>query len=77
MNNTHIRKVALQDIDALKKIGRQTFEETFATDNSPEDIVQYIDESFSTKRLTEELSNSNSEFYFIICDSKVIGTDDL
>ena len=47
MNNTHIRKVALQDIDALKKIGRQTFEETFATDNSPEDVVQYIDESFS------------------------------
>ena len=73
MQNIHIRKVILQDIDELQCISRQTFEETFATENSYEDIQKYLDESFSKEKLTSELSNANSDFYFVTSDSKVIG----
>jgi ribosomal protein S18 acetylase RimI-like enzyme len=73
MNNIHIRKVLLQDIDSLQHIGRQTFYETFANENTPEDIQRYLDESFSNEKLTEELSNSNSEFYFASDNKNVIG----
>lgn len=73
MNTIHIRKATLQDIDNLQRIGRETFEETFAAENTAEDLQQYLEESFSIEKLTNELSNANSEFYFATCDTKVIG----
>lgn len=38
----HIRKVTLNDIDQLKKIGKQTFAETFSSDNSEENMNEYL-----------------------------------
>lgn len=73
MKNSTIQKVTLDDITQLQKIGRQTFSETFSGDNSEEDMTQYLDEHFSTEKLTNELNNKNSEFYFAVLDGAVIG----
>lgn len=73
MNTIHIRKVTKQDIDDLQRIGRKTFEETFATENTSEDLQHYLEESFSIGKLSSELSNTNSEFYFAISNATVIG----
>lgn len=73
MNTIHIQKVTLQDLNELQRIGKQTFDETFANDNSPEDLQQYLDENFNIKKLTAELGNINSIFYFVSCDAAVIG----
>lgn len=73
MNTIHIRKVTEQDIDELQRIGRETFEETFAAENTPEDLQHYLEESFSIEKLSSELSNTNSEFYFAISNTTVIG----
>jgi ribosomal protein S18 acetylase RimI-like enzyme len=73
MKNSTIQKVTLEDIAQLQKIGRQTFSETFSGDNSEEDMTQYLDEHFSTEKLTNELNNKNSEFYFAVLDGAVIG----
>lgn len=73
MKNIDIRKVTLNDIDQLQKIGKQTFSETFSGDNSEEDMNKYLEEHFSIEKLTAELNNTDSEFYFAVLDTAVIG----
>ena len=73
MQNISIAKAELQDIEKLQKIGRQTFFETFSESNSEENMQKYLDEGFSTEKLTTELNDTNSEFYFAFLDEEVIG----
>ncbi len=60
-------------IPALQQIGRQTFSETFAESNNAENMEKYLEEAYSFEKLTEELNNPNSFFYFAMLDEKVIG----
>ena len=73
MQNIFIIETELQDIEKLQKIGRQTFFETFSESNSEENMQKYLDEGFSTEKLTTELNDTNSEFYFAFLDEEVIG----
>jgi diamine N-acetyltransferase len=73
MRNIYIKKVTLNNIDQLQKIGRQTFFETFSEENSEEDMRKYLEEGFAIEKLTLEINDKNSEFYFAILDNKEIG----
>jgi diamine N-acetyltransferase len=73
MESIKIRKVALQDIDQLQTIGRQTFVETFSSGNTEENMKKYLEEGFSIEKLREELDNQNSQFYFAELDNTIIG----
>lgn len=73
MENITIQKVTLNDVNQLQKIGKLTFSETFSGDNSEEDMKKYLDENFSIEKLTDELNNKNSEFYFAKLEDSVIG----
>ena len=73
MSSIEIRKVILNDISQLQKIGRQTFEETFAESNTEENMKNYLEDRFSNEKLNTELSDKNSEFYFATIDNEVIG----
>jgi ribosomal protein S18 acetylase RimI-like enzyme len=73
MENIKIRRATLNDIEQLQIIGRQTFQETFSESNSEENMRNYLEEGFSKEKLTAELNNVNSEFYFATLDNKVIG----
>ena len=73
MNNIEIKKITLADVNELQDISRQTFYDTFSEVNTKENMKKYLDESFSIEKLTQELSNINSEFYFARQDSKPIG----
>lgn len=68
-----IRKVNIQDIEKLKEIGKLTFAETFASKNSEEDMLEYLDKAFSTEKLQAELTDKNAEFFFAELDDGVIG----
>ncbi|MBN2597471.1 MAG: GNAT family N-acetyltransferase [Marinifilaceae bacterium] len=68
-----IRKVTIDNISQLQKIGKKTFEETFSSVNSEEDMNEYLDKGFSVEKLKAELSDKNSEFYFAILKDRVIG----
>lgn len=68
-----IKKVALHEIAQLQQIGRQTFFETFSAANTEENMKKYLEEGFSVKKLTTELSDKNSDFYFALIDQKVVG----
>ena len=73
MTNIAVKQATLNDIDQLQEIGRQTFYETFASSNTDDDMQKYLNESFSEIKLTSELTDPNSEFYFAVLDNKAIG----
>ena len=73
MANIELKKVTLNDIDQLQKIGRQTFQETFSEANSEENMKNYLEEGFSNEKLTSEVNDKNSELYFAILDDEIIG----
>jgi len=62
-----------EDIGQLQKVSKQTFWETFSASNSEENMTNYLEESFSVEKLTDELNNEHSDFYFALLDEKVIG----
>lgn len=68
MENISTRKVTLNDIDELQKIGRQTFFETFSWGNTVENMKKYLEEGFSTEKLISEINDKNSEIYFANAD---------
>lgn len=73
MEKIEIKKVTLNDIEPLQKIGRQTFFETFHESNTEENMKKYLEDGFSVDALTEELTNEDSAFYFALDNDEVIG----
>jgi len=73
MENIAIKKITINDIEQLQEISRLTFLETFSAVNTEENMKKYLDEGFSTEKLTAELNDPNTEFYFATLDNKVIG----
>ena len=72
MNNIHIRQVEISDIGELQNISRQTFSEAFSSLNTPENMTKYLEEGFSIEKLSAELSDQASSFYFALLEEQVI-----
>ena len=73
MTDIHIKGVTISDIDLLQGIGKLTFSETFSAGNSEENMIKYLAEGFSIEKLTTELNDPNSAFYFAWHNDDVIG----
>ena len=64
-----IAPVSIDDLTKLQTISRSTFAQTFNEHNNPEDMQAYLDNSFSIEKLSAELNNKNSAFYFAVDNS--------
>lgn len=73
MQDIQLRKAENKDLITLQKIGKLTFSETFASDNSEENLRSYLETAFSTEKVKGELSDENSEFYFAEFENEIIG----
>ena len=73
MNTIEIRKATVADLETIQDISIQTFKETFAAVNTPENIANYVKESFNSEQLKMELNNFNSQFYVAYLNTKVVG----
>lgn len=73
MENIEIRRVTLAEAGQLQKIAKQTFSEAFSTGNTEANMEKYFEEGFSLGRLSSELEDNNSAFYFATLEKKVIG----
>lgn len=73
MNPIEIKKVTISHLEEIQKISIQTFKETFTSVNTPENIANYLEESFNTEQLTGELNNANSQFYIAYLEAEVVG----
>ena len=68
-----IRKINIDDLEALRNLSIQTFMETFEEVNTEEDMQKYLDENLSIEKLKTELENPNSEFYFGENNDEILG----
>jgi ribosomal protein S18 acetylase RimI-like enzyme len=57
-----IRRANPEDASLLAELGARTFSETFAADNTPEDMAAYLAANFSLAQQTAELNNPASTF---------------
>jgi len=73
MQDIAIYKVSLQDVEALQAIGRVTFSQTFSEHNNAEDMEAYLKTSYAIEKLTAEINNPESEFYFAKENENIIG----
>jgi len=68
-----ITKCNLEDLQVLREISIETFNDTFSNQNSPDNMKAYLDRAFTSKQLEIELANRSSQFYFIWFDEEVAG----
>lgn len=68
-----IRKINIDDLEALRNLSIQTFKETFEEVNTEEDMQKYLLENLSIEKLKSELENPNSEFYFAENNNEILG----
>ena len=73
MNDVTIRRGTVEDAGLLSELAARTFSETFAADNTPEDLAEYIATSFNIARLTSELEDPASNFLIAEVDGNAAG----
>ncbi len=73
MTGLTIRRGTVEDAGLLSALGARTFSETFAADNTPEDLAAYTAASFSVARQTAELEDPASTFLIAEVDGQAAG----
>lgn len=68
-----IKRCTENDVSTLQEISIQTFSETFEHDNEEEHLLSYLEKAYNIEKLREELSKTNSFFYFIKHQDKIAG----
>jgi ribosomal protein S18 acetylase RimI-like enzyme len=68
-----IEEATSKDVEEIKKIGKQTFLETFGNQNAKEDMVKYLNNSFSNKKVIDEIVNPDTIFFLFKLKNKTIG----
>jgi ribosomal protein S18 acetylase RimI-like enzyme len=72
-NTPHIRAATSSDNVLLAEFGARTFFDTFAQDNTPEDIAAYLAASFSPQKQAEELADPLTTFLIAEIDGITAG----
>ncbi|UXU55434.1 GNAT family N-acetyltransferase [Staphylococcus agnetis] len=68
-----IKKVEITDVMELRRVSIETFAEAYASDYDQALFNQYFEEEMSIEKLTGELQNPNSFFYFAMVDEHIAG----
>jgi len=68
-----IKKIGITDLEKLIEISKTTFWQTFASSNKEENMNEYMKEGFSREKLSSELNNKDSEFYFAEINYETVG----
>ena len=69
----NIRYGNTADAEMLSELGAKTFYDTFAKDNTPENIAAHLKNSFAPEIQLAELSDPNNVFLIIEIDGQPIG----
>ena len=73
IDNIEINQVAVNEVEKLRQLAIETFRETFAEDNSSQDMKNYLDKQFNIQQVSKELNNPMSAFYFAQIDGEHVG----
>ncbi|MCH3905152.1 MAG: GNAT family N-acetyltransferase [Lactobacillus sp.] len=73
MTGYTIKNVTLADLKTLQEISRETFKATFDPYTQPDDMEKFLQEGYSDKKLTAEINNPDSHFFFLMVGEAVAG----
>lgn len=68
-----IRKAEIADVQLLVNLARLTFEESFAQDNTPQNMESYLNEAFNDKKIESEIKEPGSQYFLAEIDRQVAG----
>lgn len=71
--NFLIREATTSDAALIADISRQSFYDTFAADNSKEDMDKFLSEQFTRGKLMLEVGRREFAFYLLYVDNVVAG----
>lgn len=69
----NIQRVTADQLAVLQQISRETFVEAFASENTAEDMLHYLENNLGLPQLTEEFNHPCSQFYFATTPSGIAG----
>jgi ribosomal protein S18 acetylase RimI-like enzyme len=70
---TTIRPCQMSDLETLRTIGYETYDDTFRAMNTAETMDRYLAEAFDRQRLAAELANPHSRFFFLYAEDELAG----
>lgn len=73
MTSLTIKKCTLEDLVSLQSVSIEIFYETFKHSTSPDNMNVYLAKAYALEKLERELSNTDSEFYFIYSNEEIAG----
>jgi GNAT superfamily N-acetyltransferase len=68
-----IRTATVADARVVSAFGRRSFHDTFATQNTPQDMEQYLREHFSESVQAAELADSNTVTLVAEAEAQIVG----
>lgn len=68
-----IKSVTNNELDLLLAISIQTFTETFAQQNTPENLNNYLQQNFTIEKIKQEFTDEKNKFFIIYIDSEAAG----
>ncbi|WP_319414958.1 GNAT family N-acetyltransferase [Marispirochaeta aestuarii] len=69
----NLRLCNISDLNRIINIGRRTYYDTFHQLNTRDTMSQYLDEAFSVEKISKELNNPKSFFYFLYDKELLVG----
>lgn len=71
--NIQLKPVSISELKELQAISKKTFFETFAAQNTAENMAHFLATSFTDEKLHYELLNPDSLFFFASLHNKPVG----
>jgi diamine N-acetyltransferase len=68
-----IRSCALHDAEAIVSLGIRTFRDTFDEMNTPENMMLYLNKTFTLKKVKEEIQEPGSVFFLAEIEDEPVG----
>jgi len=73
MSDAVIRRATPQDADALSRIGKATFVETFGHLYPAEDLTEFLEQAYGLERTRKDLADPDKASWIVEADGKVVG----
>ena len=68
-----IRACKATEVDILRQLAFETYDQTFRSMNTVENMDKYLDAAFNRERLQQELSSPKCGFFFMYADGELSG----
>ena len=68
-----VRRATIADAELLAEVGSRTFSDTFAADNTAEDMANYLAKSFGVDKQAAELSDPTIVFLVVEIEGRMAG----